>query len=136
MKYIAMTQMNGIGPSTQIALLGIFGNIDSCYDVRYDDLIGAYENNAASGNTSGLGKSRIDSFVRQREDKNLRIRAEEIMQLSESLGIKVVVYEDMEYPDRFRSISDMPSVIYTKGKLKKTVRIYAILKNTLNSISR
>ena len=116
MKYISMTLMKGIGPATQISILGICGNIDSCYDAGCDDLLKACETKKTA--EKRIGKNRIESFIRQRRDRNLWNHAEEIMRISESAGIKVVVYEDKEYPDRFRGINDMPVVLYIKGKLR------------------
>lgn len=116
LKYIALTQMKSLGPATQNTLLDICGNIGSCFEASYDELINAYDTQSIK--RKRIGKSRIESFVEQREDKNLWNRAEEILRLSEASEIIVIVREDMEYPDRFRNIKDMPLLLYTKGKLR------------------
>ena len=60
----------------------------------------------------------IHSFFCQKCKKELWIRAEEKLKLSESLGIGVVIREDTIFPDRFSNIKDMPVVLYTRGKLR------------------
>ena len=64
-----------------------------------------------------IGKRRLESFIRQREDKKLWIFAENILRSAKSSGITVVVRENRLFPERFRDIKDMPTVLYTKGKI-------------------
>ena len=106
-----MTQMKGIGPITQHALLDVCGGIDKCFEVDYYDL-------TISDDAKKIGIKRIDSFIQQREDEKIRRCSEEIMNKSVDLGISIVTPEDEEFPVRFRDIDDMPVVLYAKGNLK------------------
>lgn len=111
LRYIMLTQMKGLGPVTHNALLDICGGIDKCFSVDYDDL-------ANSDAAKRIGLKRIGSFVLQREDKDIRRRAEEILDNSVSLGISIVTCEDECFPVRFRNINDVPVVLYAKGNMK------------------
>ena len=110
-RYIMLTLMKGLGPVAQNALLDVCGDITNCFEYGYDDLVCADGVNA-------IGKKKISSFVLQREDKSLRSQAEELVEISKSLGVDIVPREDISFPDRFKDIKDMPVVLYTKGCLK------------------
>ena len=73
-KYIMLSQMKGIGPVTQNALLDLCEDIEKCYEAGYDELICADKDAG-----TGIGKKRIELFLSQRKDENLRCRAEEIV---------------------------------------------------------
>lgn len=106
--------MKGLGPITHNALINICGDIEACFEAEHDELINA---DSLISNETRIGKNRIGYFITQRDDSDLWIRAEEILQSSESSGIKVITHEDIEYPKRFGNINDMPIIIYAKGKL-------------------
>lgn len=110
-KYIMMTQMKGIGPVTQNAILEVCGGIDKCFEVDPDDLAGCEY-------SKKIGNKRISSFISQRKDGNIRRRAEEILSSAYESGVDIVVKEDVLFPDRFMNIEDIPVVLYTKGQLK------------------
>jgi len=118
LKYIILSEMNGIGPVSQNALLDVCGDIDRCFMIEEHVLSLADE-------ISRIGKKRITSFVSQRNDKVLRTKAEIILEASYKLGIDVIVREDERYPKRFVNVchdngivNDLPVLIYTKGTLK------------------
>ncbi len=112
-RYIMLTLMKGLGPVAQNALLDICGNINDCFEASYDDLVCADE-----AKMKMIGKKKIGSFVFQRNDTGLRAQAKELLDISKSLGIHVVLREDRSFPERFMDIKDMPIVLYTKGCLK------------------
>lgn len=119
LRYIVLTQMEGLGPVSQKALLDIYGDIDICFTAGYDDLFRADE--------AGLiGKRRMESFINQRNDKELWRQAEEILRLSESAGINVITCENIDFPERFKSINDAPVVLYTRGKLKINSYLHSV----------
>ena len=110
--------MNGIGPVSQNALLDICGDIDRCFLMEEHVLL-------LTDEISRIGKKRIRSFVSQRTNKELRTKAEAILEASYKLGIDVIVKEDERYPKRFANVchdncivNDLPVLIYTKGILK------------------
>ena len=115
LRYIVLSQMKGLGPVSQNALLNICGDIGACFEADFDDLADV---DSLKSNETGIGKSRLMSFAAQRKDKVLWTRAEEILRSSELSGIKVITYEDVEFPERFENIKDMPVVLYARGRLR------------------
>ena len=111
--------MKGLGPVSQKAILDICGNIETCFATALDDLIKAAAKRL-------IGKGRIESFINQRNDKKLLEQADEIMQLSGSSGVNVITYEDVDFPDRFRNIKDVPVILYAKGTLKINAYIHSV----------
>ncbi len=119
LKYIVLTQMKGLGPVSQKALLDICGDVEACFAAGCDDLIKAVE--------AGLiGRKRIESFINQRSDKKLWEQAEKILCSSELLDVNVVTYEDSDFPERFNGIRDVPIVLYSKGKLKINLYVKSV----------
>lgn len=116
---MVLTQMKGVGQVSQKELLDICGNIETCFAAGYDDLIKADE-------AKLIGRRRIESFINQRNDKKLWEQADEIMRLSKSSDINVITYEDIDFPERFKSIKDVPIVLYTRGKLKINSYIHSV----------
>lgn len=116
LKYIVLTQMKSLGPATQNRLIDICGRIDACFEASYDELIVA--DGIKTSKRFRIGNVRIESFIKQREDKDLWNHAERILRLSEELKITLTVREDSVYPDRFRNNKDMSVLLYTRGLLK------------------
>ncbi len=119
LKYMVLAQMKGLGPVSQKALLDIYGNVETCFEAGYDDLFKV-------DGARWIGRRRIESFINQRNDKTLWEQADEIIRLSESLGINVITYEDIDFPERFRVIKDVPIVLYAKGNLKINSYIHSV----------
>ena len=103
--------MKGFGPVTQNALLAVCGDIDSCFCAGCAELM-------SRDGMQLLGQKRIGSFVSQREDGRLWDLAERILQSLELSGMDAVTAEDPAYPERFRNIKDMPTILYIKGELR------------------
>ena len=103
-RYIMLTQMKGLGPVTQNALIDACGGINKCFEVDYEDLAG-------SEYSKKIGGKRISSFVLQRKDDTIRHRAEGILNNSIRAGIDIVVKEDRAFPYRFKNIDDIPIVL-------------------------
>ncbi len=109
-KYIMMTQIKGLGPVSQNALLDICGDIDRCFSVSSEDLL-------SMDDRKMVGTRRIKAFAAQRDDAGLRKRAEEILLDAESKGIHIVTRDDSSFPKRFSNIAEMPIMLYCKGEL-------------------
>lgn len=109
-RYIMLTLIKGLGPVSLNVLLDMCGSIENCFGMDEDEL-------RTHDDMKKLGAKRIRSFVDQKESAELRNRAEKILSNAESCGIDVVTREDSSFPKRFIGLSDMPIVIYTKGKL-------------------
>ncbi len=110
-KYLVLSMMKGIGPVTQNALLDICGSIEQCFAADAEELLCRDMDNR-------LGRSRIRLFVSQRNDKELWSQAESTLEMTLRKGIDVILRDAEEFPQRFGGISDMPIILYAKGKLK------------------
>jgi DNA protecting protein DprA len=116
LKYLALTQMKGLGPITQNSLVYCCGGIDPCFEADLSDLLYLDESKLPKG--SRIGRRRIQSFLTQREEKSVWKEAEKILKQSESSGIQVICAEDNEFPERFSNLRDLPVVLYVKGCLR------------------
>ena len=116
LRYVALTQMKGLGPVAQNALLTAAGDIQTCFEMSDEELI--YAGKIKKSARNRISSKRIELFIRQREDEALWERAEEILRFSETSAIQVIVREDMEYPGRFKNLEDMPILLYVKGELR------------------
>lgn len=110
-KYIVLTQMNGIGPVTQNALLDSFMDIDRCFLMDEEELL-------SSGCVTQIGKAKVKSFIAQRNDRELWGRAEDIIRKCTKAGIEVITRRCGRYPLRFKQLFDMPVLIYSRGQLR------------------
>ena len=109
--YIMLTMIKGIGPKTQNILIDVFTTVEHCFSASADELL-------KDKITGRIGSGRAGSFMKQRSSSKLRERAEFILEECRQKDIDVITREDERYPDRFHSISDMPVVLYGKGKLR------------------
>ena len=116
LRYIVFTQMIGLGPVTQNAMLRLCGGIKECFEAEYEDLIHADEMDPSG--SSKIGNRKLQSFIAQKNDGDLWIKAEEILRSSEKSRISVITCEDVEYPKRFIGLKDLPVVLYSKGSLR------------------
>ncbi len=110
-KYIMLTQIKGLGPITQNALLDLFGSVEECFEAGCEDIMRADISNI-------IGRKRTISFVEQRDEVSIRNRSEQVLKDAESSGIRIVVREDADFPKRFKNLTDMPILLYVKGNLK------------------
>ena len=110
-RYIMLTQMKGLGPVTQNALLDACGGIDKCFEMEHDAF---YDTDVAKK----VGEKRISLFLYQRNDEGIRRLSEGILEECVIKGISIATREDVSFPDRFRNIPDMPILLYYKGELK------------------
>ncbi len=94
--------MTSLGKTYSIGLLGHFGSPEAAYAA----------DKAAYEGIPGL-PSYVSSGLR---DKSLS-KAEEILARCADLGIRVLTYQDTEYPERLRQIPAPPCVLYVKGTL-------------------
>ena len=95
-RYIMLSQMKGIGPVTPNALLNICGEIERCFRIDEDELI-----EADIRAHSGIGRKRISLFVSQRDNGELRGKAEGIFIDSQDKGIDVDYFGLRAHPIRF-----------------------------------
>ena len=114
LQYIALTLMEQFGPVRQNLLLNICGDIDRLFTFQENELI-----TMAEGYTKcHTDVEQIREFVRQRNNAEIRKRAEEIWKASQKKDISMITREDAAYPQRFRNLDGMPVLLYAKGDLR------------------
>lgn len=115
-KYIMLSQMKGIGPVTQNTLINIFEDIESCFAAGYEEIL--EKDNDHTGVNGRIGKKRIEEFMLQKGDCNLRNRSEQIYEGAKAQGIDIITRENGLFPERFENLMDMPVLLYVKGILR------------------
>jgi DNA processing protein len=100
--WVGFNLVKGIGPVRLERLLQYFGDIRSAWEAR------SYQLSAA-----GLNENLSRKLIQTRESTCLDQLLESILEA----GIKVYYWDHPHYPDRLRTISQSPFVIYLKGDL-------------------
>lgn len=100
--WVGFNLVNGIGPVRLERLLHYFGDIQSAWTARSYQLASA-----------GLNKNLTQQLIQIRRTVCL----EELIDKIRTADIKVLTWEDPDYPDRLREINQSPFVLYLKGDL-------------------
>ncbi len=100
--WIGFNLVKGIGPVRLEKLLNYFGDIQSAWEAR------SYQLQAA-----GLNETLLQRMIDIRNRISLDVMDQEII----NQGIKVLTWDDPEYPDRLRQITQSPFVLYIKGEI-------------------
>ena len=108
--YIMLTQIRGLGPIGQHNVLSVMGDPARCFDNAYVV--------RAVLEQEDCPKRYIDSLLRRRDESGLREKAERIIDDCDNKGITIVTAGDQDYPERFRSLPEMPKVLFAKGDLR------------------
>ena len=99
--YLWLTGIRGIGPVNQHTLLRVFKTPEAVYHASEAELLAA-----------GLAKKRAKFVL---ESRDLDSARQELEQCRE-LGIFLMTNQDEIYPKKLRRISDLPILMYGKGK--------------------
>ncbi len=103
--WIALTEVPDIGPVTARKLLAIYKSPEAIFSAPYKELcsIGGVRAKKAKKMKEYAGWEEIDAKLRKLENKR----------------IKIVTFDDKDYPETFKNMEDAPLVLYTKGKTQK-----------------
>lgn len=120
--YLALTSMEGIGIVTQNRLLTICGDIRNCFSMDTAEILRADEVSRrtveSETGTAGISKKRVEDFVRERNSERTKETVDALLKSCEKADIQILTREDPPYPDRFRSLPEMPLLLYAKGDLR------------------
>lgn len=120
--YLALTSMEGIGIVTQNRLLTICGDIRNCFSMDTAEILRADELSRrtveSETGTAGISKKRVEDFVRERNSDRTKETVDALLKSCEKADIQILTREDPPYPDRFRSLPEMPLLLYAKGDLR------------------
>ena len=120
--YLALTSMEGIGIVTQNRLITICGDIRNCFSMDTAEILRADEVSRrtveSETGTVGISKKRVEDFVRERNSDRTKETVDALLKSCEKADIQILTREDPPYPDRFRSLPEMPLLLYAKGDLR------------------
>lgn len=102
--WVAISCVNGVGPSCFLRLLRYFGSARNIWDADLSDL-----------KKLNLQVNVLQNFLKLRESLNL----EEMMEQLKSLGVEVLTIKSKSYPLKLKQIYDPPFVLYVRGMMKK-----------------
>ena len=98
--WIGINLVKGIGAVRFRALLDFFGDARSAWEANPDDLRAA-----------GLSKRIVERFLTARQQVDL----DAIWQKTVDRNIRVITWDDADYPARLREITQPPPVMYLRG---------------------
>jgi DNA processing protein len=100
--WVGFNLVKGIGPMKVRALLDHFGDLETAWRASVSDL-----------RQVGLDRRALSSFLKARDQLNLTA---ELDKLAEK-NVRVLTWNDSEYPARLLQIPDPPPVLYVRGQL-------------------
>ena len=101
--WIWLTGIKGLGPKRQRILLEEFGNPENIYKASLSEVL----------ECDGIG----DKTGREILEQRCLERSKIILDSAERTGIELLTLDNKLYPDKAKSISQMPIVLYYKGNL-------------------
>jgi DNA processing protein len=100
--YVGFNFVKGIGAARMRILLDYFGDVRSAWEASPESLKAA-----------GLGPKVLETFQKVR----LGISLEQVMENLTAQGVKVLTWEDTEYPRRLQDAPQPPPVLYVRGEI-------------------
>jgi DNA processing protein len=107
--------VKGIGPARVRALLDAFGDVETAWNARRDDL-----------RSVGLNATLIDALIEARARIDLDAELDRI----ERAGYTLLTWEDPKYPERLLEIDAPPPVLYVWGSIEYEDRWAAAIVGT------
>lgn len=115
-KYWICLNFTGINPVKVKKLLEVFGNVEEIFKLPEGE----------------LKKYRIGERTIEKIKKWEKIPWEREIETAESMGIKIITFEDEEYPPLLKEIPDPPFVLYVKGNLNLNCEYNIAIVGTRN----
>src|SRR5437764_7573391 len=117
--WIALNRIPGIGPASFRALLDFF----------HEDVEAAWKAERKELAQAGLTRNTIENVITLRKTSTPQRELEKL----EKLRIRVITWQDKNYPSLLREIDDSPPVLYTYGKLTEADQFDLAVVGTRNS---
>src|SRR5512145_1686694 len=99
--WVGFNLIKGIGAVRMQGLIAYFGDLES-----------AWRADPASLTESGLGAKVVERVLAARQKVNL----DQVWAKIQSQGIKILTWQDKEYPARLKEIDQPPPVMYVRGE--------------------
>lgn len=103
--WVAFSSIEEIGSRFVQRLYNYFGDIETAYNASLSDL----------EQIDGLNIKQAQNFI----DKRSKINPDKVLDEILRRNIKIITFEDANYPYMLKNISDPPMVLYIKGDLKR-----------------
>ena len=104
--WVALSSIETIDSKFIIGLYDYFGDIERAFNSGIDELI-------EFSIQSKIFKKKLDEFIKLRD----KINIDEVYNSVLDRGLKILTYEDENYPYMLKNIPDPPAVLYYKGSL-------------------
>ena len=98
--WVGFNLVKGIGAVRFRQILDFFGNLETAWDAPASAMLSA-----------GIPKKAVENFVKVRSQVDL----ERVLEKITSAGVRVMTWEDADYPRRLKEIDQSPPVLYIKG---------------------
>lgn len=109
--WLALNLLSDIGPVVSRRLLSAFGNPGNIFSMPSEEL----------RNVEGVGEKRARGITGYSQWESVRKEID----YAEKHNIKLITFNDPDYPEGLKRINDAPLVLYIKGNLKDTDK-YAV----------
>lgn len=102
--YVGLNLVKGIGAARTRLLLDVFGDLKSAWNAPVETLVKA-----------GISQKIAQSIHVARD----QIKLDEYLRRIENSGIKVITWEDVDYPARLKELDQPPPVLFLRGQIKE-----------------
>jgi DNA processing protein len=102
--WVGFNKVTGIGAARLRALLDYFGDLEIAWQAPAIDL-----------QQAGLDRRSLSSLVEARRDLDLDAEVERLQRA----GVRVVTWDDPDYPPNLRQVYNAPPVLYVRGRIEK-----------------
>lgn len=103
--WVGLSSLEELGSIFILKLYEHFFDIEKAFNAGRDELL----------QIEGLSLKKIENFLKLRD----KIKLDAALSRVEENNIHVVTFEDEEYPNLLKEISNPPAVLYVKGNLKR-----------------
>lgn len=100
--WVGFNLVKGIGAVRLQALLDAFGDLETAWNASLFDLAGA-----------GLSRKLVERVAQMRTSVNL----DDFVAQAEKAGIRILTWQDDEYPSHLKEIDQPPPVLYLRGEI-------------------
>ena len=116
--WVGFSSLEPLGSKFILDLYNHFGDIESAFYATFEQL----------SRIDGLNIKKVETFLNLRDKVDLDKTYEYVV----NNGIDVITFEDFNYPQMLKEISNPPAVLYVKGdlslcNLEKTVAVVSLL---------
>lgn len=100
--WVGFNLVRGIGAARFKQLVDYYGSLETAWESPASGLVSA-----------GLPQKAVENFIRVKHQVDL----DKIMDRIQTLGVKVMTWEDADYPRRLKEINQAPPVLFIKGSI-------------------